>query len=555
MKFHTSKAGVGKGKANKSFIQAITRFFERGLFAPFLLSIQPVLQLFLINVAELDFSEIIRSLFAALLFGSIIFAVLYLFMRDWIKSGLVASLFILLFFLFGDVADWVVKTFGLGPVRANFLILALVAVIMVVWFWAVRSRIKNTGTLNLYFNLLSVLFLISSVIQMRNYLIQNGVSLKRAERPVQVAVVQSTNPRPDIYYIILDAYGRNDVLQTIYNFDDSGFLNALRAKGFYIADGASSNYIQTMLSLSSSLNMNYIQSLKADGTDIENRGDLISILENSKVRNVLAQNGYKTVSFRNEYKATFPNADIYYDDSETGLMYPVTAFESILIDHTLARVLTVLPAFHKALIEMPYDTHRHYILSSFSMLQETPTLDGDYFIYAHIIAPHPPFVFDEKGVPLPHNEPFKLADANHFIKDYSRKAYITGYRQQMQYINTLVLETVDEILAKSKTPPVIIIQGDHGPGAYLHWGSLEKTLPGERFSILNAYYFPDQDYSRLYPSISPINSFRVLLDKYFGGNYELLPDRHYYSPWGYPFDFTEVKDVSLQTLKSQLEKK
>ena len=555
MIFHTSKAGVGKGKANKSFIQAITRFFERGLFAPFLLSIQPVLQLFLINVAELDFSEIIRSLFAALLFGVVVLGILYLFTRNWVKSSLVASLFIILFFLFGDVADWIVKTFGLGPVRANFFILALVAVIMIVWFWVVRSRIRNTGTLNLYFNLLSVLFLISSVIQMRNYLIQNGVSLKPAERPIQVAVVQSTNPRPDIYYIILDAYGRNDVLQTIYDFDDSGFLNALRAKGFYIADGASSNYIQTMLSLSSSLNMNYIQSLKADGTDIENRGDLISILENSKVRNVLAQNGYKTVSFRNEYKATFPNADIYYDDSEKGLMYPVTAFESILIDHTLARVLTVLPAFHKALIEMPYDTHRHYILSSFSMLQETPTLDGDYFIYAHIIAPHPPFVFDEKGVPLPHNEPFKLADANHFIKDHSRKAYITGYRQQMQYINTLVLETVDEILAKSKTPPVIIIQGDHGPGAYLHWGSLEKTLPGERFSILNAYYFPDQDYSRLYPSISPINSFRVLLDKYFGGNYELLPDRHYYSPWGYPFDFTEVKDVSLQTLKSQLEKK
>ena len=555
MKFHTSKDGVGKGKANKSFIQAITRFFERGLFAPFLLSIQPVLQLFLINVAELDFSEIIRSLFAALLFGVVVLGILYLFTRNWVKSSLVASLFIILFFLFGDVADWIVKTFGLGPVRANFFILALVAVIMIVWFWVVRSRIKNTRSLNLYFNLLSVLFLISSVIQMRNYLIENGVSLKRAERPVQVAVVQSTNPRPDIYYIILDAYGRNDVLQTIYDFDDSGFLNALRAKGFYIADGASSNYIQTMLSLSSSLNMNYIQSLKADGTDIENRGDLISILENSKVRNVLAQNGYKTVSFRNEYKATFPNADIYYDDSEKGLMYPVTAFESILIDHTLARVLTVLPAFHKALIEMPYDTHRHYILSSFSMLQETPTLDGDYFIYAHIIAPHPPFVFDEKGVPLPHNEPFKLADANHFIKDHSRKAYITGYRQQMQYINTLVLETVDEILAKSKTPPVIIIQGDHGPGAYLHWGSLEKTLPGERFSILNAYYFPDQDYSRLYPSISPINSFRVLLDKYFGGNYELLPDRHYYSPWGYPFDFTEVKDVSLQTLKSQLEKK
>src|SRR4030095_15298878 len=110
-----------KRKVNRSFIQTITRFFERGLFAPFLLSIQPVLQLFLINVAELDFSEILRSIFAALLFASIIFAVLYLILRDWIKSSLVASLFILLFFLFGDVSDWIVKPFGLGPVRANFL--------------------------------------------------------------------------------------------------------------------------------------------------------------------------------------------------------------------------------------------------------------------------------------------------------------------------------------------------------------------------------------------------------------------------------------------------
>jgi hypothetical protein len=390
---------------------------------------------------------------------------------------------------------------------------------------------------------------------MRNYLLDYGVSLKPAVPPAQVVAVKSVEPRPDIYYIILDAYGRADVLQTIYEFDNSSFLDALKARGFYVAEESSSNYIQTMLSLSSSLNMDYIQSLKADGTDIENRGDLISVLENSQVRRVLAQNGYLTVSFRNEYKATMPNANIYYDDSETGLVYPVTAFESILIDHTMVRVLTILPFFHKALIEMPYDTHRHYILSSFSMLQKTPSLDGDYFIYAHIIAPHPPFVFDENGVPLPHNEPFKLADANHFIKDHSRKSYIAGYRQQIQYINTLVLETVDDILTRSKTPPIIIIQGDHGPGAYLHWGSLEKTLPAERFSMLNAYYFPDRDYSRLYPSISPVNSFRVILNQFFRGDYALLPDRHYYSPWGYPFDFTEVTDLSLQTLKSQLEKK
>ncbi len=116
-----NKAGAGKGKLNRSFMEGLIRLFERGLFAPFLLSIQPVLQLFLINVTELSFSEIIRSLFAALLFGLVIFIALYLVLRDWVRSSLVASLFLLLFFLFGDVSDWVVDTFGLGPFGRIFL--------------------------------------------------------------------------------------------------------------------------------------------------------------------------------------------------------------------------------------------------------------------------------------------------------------------------------------------------------------------------------------------------------------------------------------------------
>jgi len=144
-----------------------------------------------------------------------------------------------------------------------------------------------------------------------------------------------------------------------------------------------------------------------------------------------------------------------------------------------------------------------------------------------------------------HAEPFTLHDANYYMRDHSQKNYIAGYRRQIQYVNALVLETVDAILTQSTTPPIIILQGDHGPGAYLHWGSLEKTLPAERFGILNAYYFPDQDYALLYPSISPVNSFRVLSTQFLDTEFALLPDRHYYSSWSFPFDFTEVTDLEL----------
>jgi len=531
-----------KRKANRSFVQDLIWFFEQGLFAPFLLSIQPVLHLFLINATELNFSEAIRSMLISLLFGSIVFGLAYLLLRNWLKASPVASLFIFLFFLFGDMSGWIGDTLGLGAVRADLLVLALVAACMILWIWLVQNRIRNIASVNLYFNLLSILLLINYGIPVGNYLLRNGLPVHQ-DQPTPVAVVESVNSRPDIYYIILDGYGREDILQAFYDFDNSDFLDTLRARGFYIAEEATSNYMQTMLSLSSSLNMDYLQSIMTDSTHIESREDLAGLLEQSKVRSILAQNGYELVSFHNSYNATIPNAEIYYDD--TGFAYPVTAFESIVIDRTLARVLLHVPVFHKVLIEMPYDTHGSQILSTFARLREIPTLDGDYFVLAHIIAPHPPFVFDENGDALPHNEPFRLADGNHYIKSHSRASYIEGYRKQIQYINTLVLETVAAILTRSETPPIIIIQGDHGPGSHLHWGSLEKTLPAERFSILNAFYFPDQDYTLLYPSISPVNSFRVLLDQFFDGNYALIPDHHYYSPWGFPFDFVEVTDLSL----------
>ena len=520
------------------------RFFERGWFAPFLLSIQPVLHLFSINVAELNFSEIVRSLLVAFLLGAFLFGIAYFLFRDERKASLVASLFLILFFLFGDIAVWLSGNFELPPARANFIILALVTLIMVTWTWLVQNAINEPASVNLYFNLLALLVFVNSGVRVGNYLLENGFSFT-SKQSVQAAVIQSTEPRPDIYYIILDGYGRQDILQAFYEFDNSSFLDELTARAFYMATESSSNYIQTMLSLSSSLNMDYLQTLKADGTRIENRGDLVKLVENSKVRSLLAQNGYQLISFRNEYKVTIPSAEIYYDVSQARIAYPVTAFESILIDHTMARVLSHVPAFNKALIEMPYDTHRQHILFTFETLQKVPALDGDYFVYAHIIAPHPPFVFDARGERVTQAQPFTLNDASHYFRDHSQENYIAGYRRQIQYVNTRVLETIDAILTQSTTPPIIIIQGDHGPGAHLHWGSLENTIPAERFGILSAYYFPDQDYRLLYPSISPVNSFRVLFNQFFDADYALLPDRHYYSTWSFPFDFLEVKDLSL----------
>ena len=61
-------------------------------------------------------------------------------------------------------------------------------------------------------------------------------------------------------------------------------------------------------------------------------------------------------------------------------------------------------------------------------------------------------------------------------------------------------------------------------------------------SILNALYLPQVDHQTLYDSITPVNTFRMILNSYFGTNYELVKDENYWSNGGYSFEFFNVKD-------------
>jgi len=54
--------------------------------------------------------------------------------------------------------------------------------------------------------------------------------------------------------------------------------------------------------------------------------------------------------------------------------------------------------------------------------------------------------------------------------------------------------------------------------------------------ILNAYYFPDAN-PGLYPRITPVNSFRLLFQTYFGEDLNLLEDVSYYSEYPEAYQF------------------
>jgi len=176
-------------------------------------------------------------------------------------------------------------------------------------------------------------------------------------------------------------------------------------------------------------------------------------------------------------------------------------------------------------------------------IQEIPHWQGNYFVFLHLLSPHPPFIFGASGERIDHNRPFTYGDGNNFMEIGSREDYIEGYIEQLQYINKLALNAVDNILAESSTPPIIIIQGDHGPGAYLDWQSLEESNLTERHAILNAYYLPGKGTDELYPSITPVNSFRLIFNAYFEGEYEMLEDRLFFTEKNGGYDLVEITDI------------
>jgi hypothetical protein len=133
-------------------------------------------------------------------------------------------------------------------------------------------------------------------------------------------------------------------------------------------------------------------------------------------------------------------------------------------------------------------------------------IPGPKFIYAHIVSPHPPFVYNARGEPLVNNPPDELS----------------AYGEQIVYLNTRLLEVIDQILARSERPPIIVMHGDHG--ATIDYAA-DGIAEAERLGIFNAYYLPGVGAGKLYPTISPVNSFRLIFDEYFNGKYNLLQDR------------------------------
>ena len=506
---------------------------------PFLFAIYPVLFLYSHNLTQALFSD--TYLPAAILLGGSIFVFLlfFLILRNSHKAGILTSIVFVLFFAYGNIAGLIDSS------NAEGLVVGKDPYLLPIWGLLIGGLIiltiktkKELVNLSRILNLLAcflALFSLSKIVlyeyQTRDtvaaHIQKTGNSVDRGGTDAA-----KTQALRDIYYIILDGYASNSTLKDYYQHDNTDFQMLLSEKGFFIADKSFSNYAITGLSLSSSLNMeyvNYFSDMKYAGV-IKNE-----MIANGKVMRFLKSKGYQYINFGSGHK---PLENNKYADMQ--FRYQLgSEFQMVLFKMTMLRSAESLKKY------LIGNEIKNRILFTFSRLGKVPNIKGPKFVLAHIVCPHPPFIFDKDG-----NTPPKIT-LEVFGNEFAEK---DAYINQLIYINKKVVELVDELLSKSRLSPIIILQSDHGtyssfgPHHYKDdatlgsWYHPDDYQLKERMRIFNAYYLPPAGSDLLYESISPVNSFRVIFNHYFDADFDLLKDKSFYSYFKARYTFYDVTD-------------
>ena len=501
-------------------------------YYPILFATNPILLLLSANISDLAVSQIFPAILILPILAGLLMFGLYRLFNDSHRAAFIVFLGILWFFFYGTVRMFagaaVIGNVALNQHAIFFTIWTLAFLLMgsgLVW-----RRVQSPQTITNFLNLVCTLVFVVSVGR-----IALDLSTRYLNPPDASAIIASLpdrqpEERPDIYYIILDGYARQDVLQEIFGYDNTPFLQALESRGFYIADQSQSNYMQTALSLSSSMNLDYLTPATTP-----DRGQLIGMIRHSRLRQTLEYLGYQIVTVDSGYlPTTLSDADHYLASDQVTKPRDLEAYLWI----NSVAVILIENHWMEAPISR-YSVQQTRVLYAFDHLSQVPTLPSPKFVFVHIIIPHPPFMFDRNG-PITPNEYYILSDGNRWVGQAGGADYIQSYLGQLEFVNQNVLQGIDAILAASPTPPVIILQSDHGSGARLNLESAELTCFHERFSILNAFYLPGSETPTPPPDITTVNSFRFIFNTYFGADLPLLENHQYYSTWNQPYKFMDM---------------
>ncbi len=495
---------------------------------PLLLAAFAVLSVYAENLTEVlpvDLGGPFGPLARAVIGAGIALGVCGLVFRDWRRGAIVATAGIVTFGFFGRLAP---ELIGVGlPEQVQLAIWAVVVIVAIVF--ALRAR-GSLPTATLTLNIFALLLVGMSLLTIVPYESSRVAAMTPATSDESSRLTATRVPDRDIYLIVLDRYGSQWSIEHRFGITDNDLPGWLADQGFQVVPGARANYRATDFSLSSMLSMRMLDEYSIDpGRDSGDRTFARSRLERPEVAAFLKDNGYTYYQLGSWYGPTQTNelADVTLSYSDA------TEFESVL------RQSTILPAVDRVLGRSTgegdefRDNARAIAEFQFRQLQRLPSVPGRKFVFAHVLLPHPPYVFDANGDIVTFDTASVQPEAD-------------LYANQLAFANSQVRATVASLLAgPPESQPIIVIMGDEGPFLCRNVDCVDPTIRrlGIRFGVLAAYYLPDQPAGFFPPDHTHVNTFRGILSAYFGADLPPLPDRSFDWPDNqHIYDFHDITD-------------
>lgn len=504
-------------------------FLKSSFIHPFLFALFPILLVATSNLNEVIFQDVLFSLLITIGITLAFLICLNLIIKNKLKSSLFVSLGLLIFFTYQLFLSYL-ASFNLDvsnlPFSYHTFSVPIYFILLVSFTVAIIQIKKYLHDITTFLNIISIVVVVMLFSSVLTYSIETSI-IEPLENPLNYQIPNKTELTylPNIYYIILDEYTSSEILKKIYDFDNDDFLSKLEERGFLIPEESYTNYATSTLSISSNLNMDYVDENIIPTFDNKNE-----LYNNNQIMRILQSLDYEIVTMSLEFG--YPEISHYH------LCPPalfVNQFHNTLLD------ISIWQPFAKFFVTAG-EPQRDRVNCKFNELANMHnSVDSPYFVFAHIMSPHPPYLFESNGEP--HNPEFLSIGADSWS---DKPAYVN----QLQYVNKKTIETIDKILSNNQKS-IIVVQGDHGTptllgGGGLRWTNVNNDSITERMSIFNAYYLPDFDSDNIVEGITPVNSFRIILNNYFNGNYEILDNVIYFSTYQDSLNFTDVTELLIQ---------
>ena len=502
-----SESGVG-------FFPQLMNCCRPGLM-PVLLAAIPTLYHYSNNVEKLT----PLNLFRMLVFNIVLAVAVYLVLLTVTKfraftAANAASIFLIFFNVYGLAYKLLL---GLDLIRIKHYTLLPLTIVMAAYSILFIRRLGESASISFWKNLalisgVLVIFNLVSIIPTEvNRWKDNRTAIASSAVLGDDSLIENS---PDIYYIVLDEFAGFQAMRKYWKYhgvDD--FVGFLKDRGFFVAEASHGSTPDTLHELATRLNYREYPSGKADAQTY------FQDIADNRVMRYLKSRGYTIVVF-DETNMGYPaaksiNADFLYEfgspaipqSGKRSYEFYFDEFGELVVDNTM------LYAFSRNYRGNSPQISQHSNMINFTVNHITDKdVPSPKFVYIHLLLPHAPFVFRPDGS---HADTDNATNWNY---------YIDNYKFAIKVAEAMVNKILSE--SDSKTPPIIILQSDHG--ARNQEGKdgknvILKNYPEEyKTLILYALHIPGYDYSDLPQDIDPINTFPLIFNHLFGEEIDLL---------------------------------